>query len=134
MTYKAYNLNHQERCHLFLQMSCTKSGKWPLLYYSSVLCVLHFRVVFLLCRSSPLIFDVFRSVLDSNITGFVFSQSLYEFWTAVYYYRLNLFIVLEIRQLWSINKHDKLQKQSILRTTIQTTTLKNRNTVETVNW
>ena len=27
-----------------LKMPCTKSGKWPLLYYSSFLCVLHFKV------------------------------------------------------------------------------------------
>ena len=46
----------------FLKMYCTKSGKWPLLYYSSFLCVLHFNVVFLFCRSS-LILYVFPSVL-----------------------------------------------------------------------
>ena len=51
---------------LFLKMSCTKLGKWLLLYHSSFLCVLHFDVVFLLCCSSPLIFDAFPSVLVCN--------------------------------------------------------------------
>ena len=37
-----------------------------MLYSSSFLCVLHFSVVFLLCRGSPLIFDVFPSVLVCN--------------------------------------------------------------------
>ena len=27
-----------------LKVSCTKSGRWPLLYYCSFLCVLHFNV------------------------------------------------------------------------------------------
>ena len=49
----------------FLKMPCTKLGKLPLLYYSSFLCMLHFNVVFLLCRSS-LIFDTFPSVLVCN--------------------------------------------------------------------
>ena len=48
------------------QMCCTTSGKWPLLYHSSFLCVLHFKVVFLLWRSSPFIFDAFPSVLVCN--------------------------------------------------------------------
>ena len=51
--------------NFYIRMPCTKSGKWPLLYYSSFLCVLHFNVVFLLCRSS-LILDAFPSVLVCN--------------------------------------------------------------------
>ena len=39
------------------KMSCTKSRIWPLLYNSLFLCVLHFNVVFLLCRLFPLIFE-----------------------------------------------------------------------------
>ena len=73
-------------CHktiFLIKMSCTKSGKWPLLNYSSFLCVLHFNVVFLLSRSS-LIFDVFPSVLVCYPDLF-FSRSIYEFRPAVYY-------------------------------------------------
>ena len=44
-----------------LKMYCAKSGMWPLLYYSSFLCVLHFNVVFPLCR----LFLLFLSV-DSH--------------------------------------------------------------------
>ena len=65
-------------------LSCTKSRKWPLLYYSWFLCVLYFSVVVLLCRSSFLIFDVFPSVLVCNPDLF-FTQSIYEFRTVVYY-------------------------------------------------
>ena len=54
------------------QMSCSNSGKWPLLYYSPCLCVLHFNVVFLLYRTSPLIFDAFPSVLVCNPNLFFF--------------------------------------------------------------
>ena len=43
-----------------------------MLYYSSFMCVLHFSVVFLLCRSSPLIFDVFPSDLVCNPDLFFF--------------------------------------------------------------
>ena len=64
----------------FLKISYTKSGKWPLLYYSSCLCVLNFNIVFLLCRSS-IEFDEFRSVLVCNPDLF-FSQSIYECRTA----------------------------------------------------
>ena len=67
----------------FHEMPCTKSGKWPLLHYSSFQCVLRFGVVSLLCRSS-LIFDTFSSVLVCNPDLFFF-LSIYEFWTAVYY-------------------------------------------------
>ena len=49
----------------FHKIPCTKSGKWPLLHYSSFLRVLHFNVMSLLCRSS-LIFDTFPSVLVCN--------------------------------------------------------------------
>ena len=71
---------------IFIEMSCTKSGKWPLLYYSSFLFVLQFIVVFLLCRSS-LIFDVFVSPSFLFVTRLClfFSQSIYELRTAVYY-------------------------------------------------
>ena len=69
---------------VILMLYLTKSGKWPLLYYSSFLCVLHFNIVFLLCRCSPLLFDAFHSVLVCN-PDFIFSQSIYEFRTAVYY-------------------------------------------------
>ena len=51
--------------------------------YCSFLCVLHFNVVFLLCRCYPLIFDAFPSVLVCNPDFFF--QSIYEFRTAVYY-------------------------------------------------
>ena len=54
--------------HLYVSqcgVPCTKPGKWPLLYYRSFLCVLHFNVVFLLCRSS-LIIDAFPSDLVGN--------------------------------------------------------------------
>ena len=61
---------------VYLKMSCTKSGKWPLLYFSSFLCVLYFNVVFLLCRSS-LIFDAFPSVLVCDSDFFFFF--LYRF-------------------------------------------------------
>ena len=54
--------NEDSTHHFYLKMPCTKSGKWAWLYYSSSLCVLHFNVVFLLCRSS-LILDKFPSVL-----------------------------------------------------------------------
>ena len=60
-----------------LKMSCTKSGIWPLLYYSSFLCVLHFNVMFLLCRSSPVIFDAFPSVLFCNLDLFFLSIDLW---------------------------------------------------------
>ena len=43
------------------------------------MCVLHFNVVFLLCRSYPLILDVFPSVLPCNPDLAFFSQSIYEF-------------------------------------------------------
>ena len=49
----------------FRKMPCIKSGKWPLLHYSSFMCVLHFGVVSLLCRCS-LILDTFPSVLVCN--------------------------------------------------------------------
>ena len=74
-------------------MSSTKSGKKPILYHSSFLCVLHFNVVFLLCRSSPLIFDVCPLVFSCNPDLF-FSQSIYEFRTAVYYSFFYLFCTL----------------------------------------
>ena len=63
----------------------------PLLYYSSFLCVLHLNAVHLLCRTSPLIFDVFPSVLVCNPELF-FSQSIYEFRTAVFYCCLSISI------------------------------------------
>ena len=61
------------------------------LYYSSFdfLWVLHFSVVFLLCRSSPLIFDVFPSV-SVCYPDLLFSQLIYKFRTAVYYCHLYL--------------------------------------------
>ena len=67
----------------FLKMSCTKSGKWQLLSYSSFLCVLHCRLVvcctyvFLLFRFFPVIVDVIPSVLVCNPDLF----SLYRFMT-----------------------------------------------------
>ena len=62
----------------FINMSCTKSVIWSLLYYSSFLCVLHFNVVFLLCRSSPLIFDVFPSRLIQVLDMFPMVMILQE--------------------------------------------------------
>ena len=67
----------------FFKMFCIKSGKCPLLYYSSFLCVLRFSVVFLLCRSCN--------------TDLFFSQSIYEFWTAVYYCCLYLWFYQNVR-------------------------------------
>ena len=69
----------------FLKMSGTKLGKWSLLYFSSFRCVLHFNVVFLLCRSSPLIFDEFPSVLVCNPICFYAPPTIveghYVFWS-----------------------------------------------------
>ena len=48
---------------IFLKCPVPSQENGYLLHYSSFLCVLHFSIVFLLCRSSPLIFDVFPSVL-----------------------------------------------------------------------
>ena len=50
-----------------------------MLYYSSFLCVLHFNVVFLLCRSSPLIFDAFTSDLGCNPDLFFFLNPFTNF-------------------------------------------------------
>ena len=88
----------------FLKMSCTKSGKWSLLYYSSFLCVLHFNVVFLLYLSSTNIFDVFPSVLVCNPDLF-FSQSIYEFRIAVYYCCLYLIQIPKKRFAWFNVQH-----------------------------
>ena len=54
-----------------LKMSCTKSGIWPLLYYSSFLCVLHFNVLFPLSR---LCFLLFLSYWDKTCHGTCLSQ------------------------------------------------------------
>ena len=79
-------------CH---KMPCNKSGKWPLLHYSSFLCVLRFGVVSLLCRSS-LTFDTFPSVLVCNPYFFVFVfLSIYEFWTAVFLFTKTILVDCE---------------------------------------
>ena len=52
---------------------------WLLLYHSSCMCVLHFSVVFLWCRTFPLIFDVFPSVLVCNPNLFFFLNPFMNF-------------------------------------------------------
>ena len=78
---RAYTLSNTFKTTIFFFIKCPVPSQ-DKGHYSSFLCVLHFGVVFLLCRSS-LIFDTLPSVFVCNPDLF-FSLSIYEFQTAVY--------------------------------------------------
>ena len=69
-----------------IKMSCSKLGKWPLLYIIVRFCVCNIIVLFFCCVV-VLLFFLMCFPQFSLLPGFFFffSQSIYEFRTAVYY-------------------------------------------------
>ena len=82
-----------------LKMSCTPSRKWPFLYYSSFLCVLHFNVVFLLCRSFPFIFDAFPGFVFF-LNRFMNFEQRYATVALIYAVNSNLFQMRQNVKRW----------------------------------